>query len=333
LLIFLLNSQSITLPIQKIVDFGKLTTIEGVDFSLPAEHKATLRLLQTYQPVTTPEIYVGCPVWACKEWQGHLYPANTPEKQFLYHYTRQFNTIELNTTHYRVPDEATIQRWYEQAGAGFRFCPKLLQAITHEYKLLGAEAQQLTTLFLGQVAALKEKLGVVFMQLPPYFSPNDFAALEQFLKLNFATNSVGKQQIPAIDFAIEFRHQAWFSDARNFEKAAQLLENHAIATVICDVAGRRDVLHQRLTTPTLVLRFVGNGLHPTDYTRTDEWIRQLSKWFEQGLQKAYLFIHEPDNTKAPEMAAYWVSELNKHCGAKLKKPQFYGGNKGGGLFG
>jgi uncharacterized protein YecE (DUF72 family) len=304
------------------MDFGKLPTIEGVDFSLPPAHEATLHLLNKQQTNHAFNIYIGCPVWAVKEWQGHLYPQHTPEKQFLYHYTRQFNTIELNTTHYRTPDEATANKWYAESATGFKFCPKLLQTITHEYKLTGKIADELTTTFFGAVALLKEKLGIVFMQLPPYFATKDYAMLENFIKRHFLpTEKLGG--ISNTPFAIEFRHESWFASPQNFEKVSKLLENYQISTVICDVAGRRDVLHQRLTTSTLILRFVGNGLHPTDYTRTDEWVERLKTYFEQGLQTAYLFIHEPNNIKAPEMAAYWLQELNKKLKINLKSPLFY----------
>jgi uncharacterized protein YecE (DUF72 family) len=299
------------------MEFGKLPDISQVNFAMPPSDIGTEKLLQNLQGISQKtEFFVGCPVWACKEWIGGIYPKNITEKQYLHHYTRQFNTIELNTTHYRTPDDMTVAKWKEQSHKGFKFCPKLLQSITHEYALEAGEALRLTQIFLEQAAKLDEFLGVVFMQLPPYFTPQQFNKLVNFvekLPINFP-------------FAIEFRHEAWFIPQREvtpFEKVAQLLESKNISTVICDVAGRRDVLHQRLTTDTLVLRFVGNGLHPTDYERTDKWIARIAEWQKLGLQKAYLFIHEPSAIKAPEMAAYWIKELNKHCQAQLKEPHFY----------
>lgn len=299
------------------MEFGKLPDISEVDFSMPQTPKATIELLHKLPKTnhdTKTAFFVGCPIWACKEWTGTIYPKNISEKQYLYHYTRQFNTIELNTTHYQTPNDQTIAKWKEQSDINFRFCPKLLQSITHEYKLVGNEAQRLTDNFLRQVSGLETLLGIVFMQLPPYFSPQNFSSLENFVKL-----------LPKdFPFAIEFRHEAWFQNEKlAFKKATQLLENHHIATVICDVAGRRDVLHQHLTTDTLVLRFVGNGLHQTDFERTDAWIEQIAAWQKLGLRKAYLFIHEPSGVKAPEMATYWIEQLNKKCQANLKLPHFY----------
>jgi len=102
------------------VDFGKLSDISQVDFSLPAESKENKRILPQ-KPATKPQIYVGCPIWSQKEWVGKIYPPNAPSKDFLRYYAEQFNSIELNTTHYRIPDRETILQWKSQVGADFRF--------------------------------------------------------------------------------------------------------------------------------------------------------------------------------------------------------------------
>ncbi len=118
-----------------------------------------------------------------------------------------------------------------------------------------------------------------------------------------------------LEFAVEFRHESWFIanqyGEKPIEEAAQILQKYQIATIQSDVAGRRDVLHQCLTTNLLALRFVGNDLHPTDYSRTDEWLQKIGQWAGQGLAKTYLFIHEPANVKAPEMAVYWLEKLQQ----------------------
>ena len=92
-------------------------------------------------------------------------------------------------------------------------------------------------------------------------------------------------------------------------------------TVITDVAGRRDVLHMQLTTPVLMLRFVGNGLHPTDYQRSDDWIARIADWWQRGLQAAYIFIHQPVMTQVPAFTGYWARGLNAAIGSKLIDPQ------------
>jgi uncharacterized protein YecE (DUF72 family) len=289
------------------MDFGKLKDISNVDFSLPTESSENQRVLSKKNDKKL-EVYVGCPIWATKEWVGKIYPSNAQSKDYLKHYARQFNTIELNTTHYRVPDEETIRKWKEDVTEDFKFSPKFPQPISHEKKLQGVGL--LVKEFCDAISGLQKNLGVSFLQLPPFFEQKDLYILENFLK-DFPKE---------ISLAVEFRHASWFKNGC-FEKAAQVLEKYQVSTVITDVAGRRDVLHQRITTDTLLIRFVGNALHPTDYTRIDAWVEQLKKWFEQGLKTLYFFVHEPDNVLAPDLSAYFIQKLNNVCKLQLKIPQ------------
>lgn len=292
------------------MDFGKLPSIEKVDFTLPIDHTATLSLLnKAKNEAHIPQIYIGCPVWSTKEWVGKWYPLTAKEKDYLHYYSRQFNTIELNTTHYRIPDQATIQRWYETSEPGFKFCPKWPQQISHEALLMNtASAIQA---FGENITALHEKLGVSFLQLPPHFSPQQADILENFIK-TFT---------PKVPLAVEFRHPDWFKSNPEVEQTFDMLQKNHVGTVLSDVAGRRDVLHMHLTTPTAMIRFVGNGLHPTDYERIDSWVLRIKSWFEQGLHTLYFFVHEPDpNTLAPELAVYLTKQLEKHCHMNVKGP-------------
>lgn len=254
-------------------------------------------------------LYFGCPAWGCKEWVGKIYPPKTPPSKFLYHYSRQFNTIELNTTHYRIPSTQMIQQWKESTPESFRFCPKIPQTISHRRNLM--EGQDLVTQFTTAVAGLEQRLGVCFMQLPPHFSVDRAAELIHFLR-HFPTE---------IPLSVEFRHESWFEGFPQAEGVFEQMENMGISTVITDVAGRRDVLHQRLTTGTLVLRLVGNNLHPSDFPRVDGWLAKLQSWKAQGLQQAYLFLHEPDDVNCPEYAEYMVKKANPALGLNLKGPK------------
>jgi uncharacterized protein YecE (DUF72 family) len=77
-----------------------------------------------------------------------------------------------------------------------------------------------------------------------------------------------------------------------------------------------------LTIPTAFIRFVGNNLHKTDYTRIDAWIERIKYWLEQGLQELYFFMHMRDEALVPELTVYLVDKLNAACGLALIKPQF-----------
>lgn len=291
------------------MDFGKLQDISQVDFVLPPDHPDTLPLLNRFKQTAKPSVHVGLPIWVNKSWIGGIYPATMREKDSLLWYGKQFNTIELNSTHYHIPGPDTIDRWMHSVPQGFRFCPKFPQLISHESQL--RSTLDLTATFCESIAGLEEKLGNSFLQLPPYFGADQLADLEEFVK--FVPESV--------PLSVELRHPDWFVNNVASLELFEVLEKYRVGTVITDVAGRRDVLHMRLTTPAAMVRFVGNGLHATDYTRIDAWVERLKIWFENGLQQLYFFVHEPDNTLAPELATYLIEKLNKDCGLDLKLPK------------
>lgn len=290
--------------------FGKLPDVSNVDFTLPPDAAVNAQTLQQYAANQEDwRVYIGATGWSMKEWVGTVYPAGAKQKDYLRHYAKQFNTIELNTTHYRIPTFSTIEKWYKESTPDFKFCPKIPQTISHR-RDLGLNGEQIT-LFCDAIAGLQEKLGCCFMQLSPYFGADKLAILDQFL-----------QQFPTeIPLAIEVRHESWFNNAANTERLFELLSQHQTATVLTDVAGRRDVLHMSLTTGTAMVRFVGNGLHPSDYTRLDEWRQRLVQWFEQGLTEAYFFTHEPDNIQAPEIAAYFTQQLQQNARIQTRGPK------------
>jgi uncharacterized protein YecE (DUF72 family) len=292
------------------MDFGKLNDISEVNFKLPSEHILTKTVLT--QNDSRKLCFVGPPIWSNKEWIGKIYPSNAKEKDFLYHYARQFNTIELNVTHYQIPSLSTVDRWKESvSGTHFRFCPKWPQVISHDRQLIGCEV--LTKDFTGNISQLGDHLGMTFLQLSPYFMPNKGNVLEKFLR-----------QLPAnFPVAVEFRHSDWFSNKNSWQKTTELLRELNIGTVITDVAGRRDVLHQTLTIPTLTLRFVASltQLHQSDYQRIKEWVQQIKTWFDEGLQTAYIFAHCHENNDAPELSKYWIETLNKYGNFDLQPPK------------
>lgn len=69
-----------------------------------------------------------------------------------------------------------------------------------------------------------------------------------------------------------------------------------------------------------MIRLVGNSLDPTDFTRSDAWLDRIEHWVSQGLEKLYLFAHEPEDLMAMELGAYWIEALNKRLGLQLAIP-------------
>ena len=274
------------------MEFGKLQSLEGVDFSLPPDPPENELVLEQLLPSVQPRVYIGATGYNMKPWVGKWYPAGARDRDFVRHYGAQFNTIEHNTTHYRIPDEATVARWREAVPDDFRYCPKVPQSLSHA-RDLGVHSPELP-LFCRAIAGLGNRLGCCFLQVSPHFSPQNLPVLERFLD----------KWAPDIPLAVEVRHEDFFRPTAAALRYFSLLASAGAAAVITDVAGRRDVCHMHLTNGTAMIRFVGNGLHPTDYSRIDDWALRLSTWFAKGLQTAYVFTHEPDNLLAPELAAY-----------------------------
>lgn len=274
------------------MDFGKLPSVDRVDFTLPPEPAPNGDVLAVLTPPVQASLYLGATGYNMKPWVGHWYPFGAKDKDFLRYYGTQFNTIEHNTTHYRIPDTATVARWREEVPSDFRYCPKIPQTISHARDL--GLSSGLIPLFCEVIAGLEEQMGCCFLQLPPQFSTRDLPMLERFLE------AFG----PDIPLAVEVRHPSFFEPTVAAEMFFQMLQEKNVATVITDVAGRRDVCHMRLTNRHVLIRFVGNGLHPTDYERIRAWSERLKHWFDAGLHAAYFFTHEPDNLLAPDLAAF-----------------------------
>ncbi len=295
------------------MDFGKLPSVDGVHFDLPSDPQQNLNVLGALPArMGTPAVYLGATGYNMKPWVGRWYPPGTRDKEFLTHYGKQFNTIEHNTTHYRIPDTATVARWREEVPPDFRYCPKIPQTISHA-RNLGVNNAEIR-IFCDAIRGLGEALGCCFMQLPPQFSPQNLSVLDRFL-------NVWPDDVP---LAVEVRHPAFFDNSSGGADFFQLLHAHYVSTVITDVAGRRDVCHLRLTTGRVLVRFVGNGLHPTDYTRVADWADRLALWFSMGLREAYFFCHEPDNLLAPGLAAHAAAVFSEKIpGVRLRGPAEY----------
>lgn len=315
------------------MEFGKvnLKTLSDLDLSLPPDDPRTWIQLKKNREldINTPiesnresnrdsnrtsnqtksfQLGVGCPVWGVKEWVGLVYPPGTKPKDYLYHYSRQFNTIELNTTHYRTPDAETIQRWRESTPDGFKFCVKFLQEISHRRPI--SSHAELTIEFIESIMGLEDKLGISFLQLPPSFSPLDLPDLQKFL-----------EKLPQdFELAVEFRHSRFFSEHMLIPKAFQILEKTGTHAVITDVAGRRDVLHTSLPTSKVLVRFIGNDLHPSDDQRISDWVARLHTWMNLGIEEVQFFIHQSDDNKtSPELINRFIDQMNTECNLRLRK--------------
>lgn len=294
------------------MEFGRVTPAEldSIDFSLPAEPPYNQSILNG-KPVAKPLVYMGCAKWGREEWVGKIYPPKTKEKDFLQHYVNHYNAIELNATHYKIYGEAGIKKWVEKAaGRDFKFCPKLYQGITHRGSLKGK--QFITNEFFRGIVAFEQNLGPVFMQVSDTFSPKRKEELFDFLKT-----------LPTdLQFFLEVRHPGWFQQPAVRDELFSTLTSLNMGAVITDTAGRRDCAHMHLTIPKAFIRYVGNSLHASDYTRCDAWVARMKTWLDNGLQELYFFMHMHDEATSPDLTVYLVDKMNRELGLNLVKPVF-----------
>lgn len=294
------------------MEFGRVPEeqLNSIDFSLPAEPAYNTTVLSG-KPFKNSKIYLGCAKWGREEWVGKIYPPKTKEKDFLQHYVNHYNSIELNATHYKVYGEAGIKKWAEKAGGkDFKFCPKLYQGITHRGSLKGK--QFITNEFFRGIVNFEKHLGPVFMQVSDTFSPKRKEELFDFLK----TLPTGLQ------FFLEVRHPDWFKKDAVREELFSTLTTLNMGAVVTDTAGRRDCAHMHLTVPKAFIRYVGNSLHASDYTRCDAWIERMKFWIDKGLEELYFFMHMHDEATSPELTVYLVDKMNAALGLGLIKPTF-----------
>jgi len=119
--------------------------------------------------------------WSYSFWKGVFYPANVPSKQFLTYYSTQFDTVEVDSTFYRIPRRSSVSDWSRQTPKGFMFSLKFPQVITHIKKL--KNCQEETKVFLERVELLNEKLGALLLQLPySFWSDEHVSLLRDFLQ-------------------------------------------------------------------------------------------------------------------------------------------------------
>jgi len=294
------------------MDFGRVPEKElnDVNFKLPADPKWNKTVLSGKE-AKKPLVYLGCAKWGRKEWIGKIYPKGTKDADFLNHYVQHYNSIELNATHYQVYGPATIKKWAEKAkGKDFIFCPKVSKNISHFGSL--NDKQFITDAFLEGIVAFEEHLGPIFLQVSDKFSPKRKKELFDYLA------TLPKD----LQFFLEVRSPEWFEKEEDQKELFQTLRDLNIGAVITDTAGRRDCCHMHLTVPKTFIRYVGNSLHATDYTRCDDWVKRIKYWLDNGLKEVYFFMHMHDEATSPELTVYLVDEINKKCGLGLIKPQF-----------
>lgn len=284
--------------------FGQVENPEDIDFTLPPTAPETIALLKEHKNSGSFEAYVGCAKWNKADLKG-FYPRGTKDE--LVYYAQQFNSIELNATFYNSPSKEQVITWREKTDEGFKFFPKIPQSVSHFGRLLNTDEK--VAAFVDATVNFEDRLGMAFLQMHDNYKPKDFDRLQAFLE-GFPKG---------YPLAVEVRNGEWFTDDAIQQKLVTLLEKTDKTNVIVDTAGRRELLHMRLTTPVAFVRYVGAN-HPSDYDRLSAWVARIKEWKDAGLQKLYFFIHQNVEVESPLLAAHFIAELNKTVDTQLGIP-------------
>ena len=181
-------------------------------------------------------------------------------------YAREFHTVEINNSFYRLPEEKTFKDWASTVPAGFLFAVKASRFLTHIKRLKDAEGP--INLFFSRALHLGPKLGPVLFQLPPRWKA-DPGRLREFLDLLPREHT----------YAIEFRDDTWYAP-----QIYELLQQHNVALCIHDWHSLKWA--QELTANFSYVRFHGTGgryagNYPDHFlkrwaTKIQGWARRLS---------------------------------------------------------
>ena len=208
-------------------------------------------------------VRIGCSGWNYTHWRDVVYPKGRPQSRWLEHYATLFDTVEVNTTFYRLPKHESVARWVEQTPAEFLFTVKASRYLTHIRRLtdLTGGVQR----FYERIEPLvrSPKMGPVLWQLPATFHRDD-----ERLRAALA-------ELPAGRHAFEFRHGSWF-----VPEVHDLLRAHGAALVIGDHP-ERPFQTRELTADWTFIRFHygSRGRHGNYSERElEEWAQRIEAW-------------------------------------------------------
>jgi uncharacterized protein YecE (DUF72 family) len=218
-----------------------------------------------------PQVRIGCSGWNYPHWRELFYPRALPESRWLEHYARTFDTVEVNSTFYRLPTRKSAAAWASATPDGFVFSVKGSRYLTHVKRL--RELAWRVGRLLEPLEPLSEagKLGPVLWQLPETFHRDDerlAAALEA---------------LPPGRHCFEFRHESWF-----VPEIEELLRSHDAALVIGDHRQRR-FQTRTLTTDWTYLRFHYGRARDGAYGEAAlrNWSERLDDWRRSADVYAY----------------------------------------------
>lgn len=186
------------------------------------------------------ELRIGCTGWSYEKWIGSFYPTNLANSNFLKYYSSIFDTTEINSTYYRVPNQFTTKKWFSDTPKNFLFTAKFPKKITHELRLRDVKAD--VSNFLRSLEPLRSKVWALVFQLPPSLTFTEAKSrIEQIFSF-----------LPKFyRYPIEGRHESWFTD-----EAIDYLSEKNICLVWNEISGISNPAP--ITSDYVYLRLIGD---------------------------------------------------------------------------
>ena len=208
-------------------------------------------------------VRIGCSGWNYGHWRERVYPKGCPPSRWLRFYAGLFDTVEVNTTFYRLPRRDAVARWVEQAPDDFCFAVKMSRYITHLKRLTDAEGGLARFYERIEPLARSPKLGPVLWQLPPTFKRNDERLAATL------------DALPPGRHCFEFREPSWYAD-----DVYSLLRDRGVALVIPD-SPKYPFRTLELTADWTFIRFhYGSRGRNGNYSEREleEWAQRIDAW-------------------------------------------------------
>jgi uncharacterized protein YecE (DUF72 family) len=232
-------------------------------------------------------VRIGCSGWNYRSWAGDFYPRGCPQRRWLEHYATAFDTVELNTTFYRLPNRDAVARWIQQTPPDFLFTVKSSRYLTHMKRLTDMDRGVHRLWQRLEPLVESTKMGPVLWQLPANFKRDDD-------RLAFAL-----ERLPPGHHAFEFRDRSWFAP----DVLAALREHH-VALTIGDHPERPWQPHELTSDFTLIRFHHGARGRRGNYSETElaEWARRIADWRDAGTT-VFAYFNNDWEAFAPRNAA------------------------------
>jgi len=200
-----------------------------------------------------------------------LYPTEFKDKSRLEYYASLFNSVEINSSFYKMPMISTVSKWAESVGDHFQFTFKLSKIITH-VKGLDFNVEDIE-LFMQRIENIRNKKGCLLVQFPPSLKIENISRVEQLL---FNLKKADENQLWKV--AIEFRDQSWYHD-----EVYDLLNTYKTAMVIHDLPASASPLSESKS-EFMYLRFHGpGGRYRGSYS--DDFLFQYADYIKKGMKE------------------------------------------------